>query len=129
MDLKLINKNAIVCASSQGLGRAAAIDLALEGVNLAICSRDQKKIERTKDEIIKRTGNKVKVFAYEVDLDSPEDIERFYEDATNNLGSIDILINSLNEISNNYVKIDELIIGGENSDWSIEEHEDLVFKN
>ena len=30
---------------------------------------------------------------------------------------------------NNYVKIDELIIGGENSDWSIEEHEDLVFKN
>ena len=43
--------------------------------------------------------------------------------------SIDILINALNEISNNYVKIDELIIGGENSDWSIEEHEDLVFKN
>ena len=77
MDLKLINKNAIVCASSQGLGKAAAIDLALEGVNLAICSRDQKKIERTKDEIIKRTGNKVKVFAYEVDLDSPADIERF----------------------------------------------------
>ena len=30
--------------------------------------------------------------------------------------SIDILINALNEISNNYVKIDELIIGGENSD-------------
>jgi len=27
------------------------------------------------------------------------------------------------------VKIDELIIGGENSDWSIEEHEDLVFKD
>ena len=29
--------------------------------------------------------------------------------------SIDILINSLNEISNNYVKIEELIIGGENN--------------
>ena len=43
--------------------------------------------------------------------------------------SIDILINSLNEISKNYVKIDEFIIGGENSDWTIEEHEDLVFKN
>ena len=43
--------------------------------------------------------------------------------------SIDILINALNEISNNYVKIDELIIGGANSDWSIDEHEDLVFKN
>ena len=43
--------------------------------------------------------------------------------------SIDILINSLDEISNNYVKIDELIIGGENSDWVIEEHPDLIFRN
>ena len=43
--------------------------------------------------------------------------------------SIDILINSLNEISNNYVKIEELIIGGENNDWAIEEHDDLVFKD
>ena len=39
------------------------------------------------------------------------------------------IINSLNEISNNYVKIEELIIGGENNDWAIEEHEDLVFKD
>ena len=43
--------------------------------------------------------------------------------------AIDILINSLNEISNNYVKIEELIIGGQNNDWAIEEHEDLVFKD
>ena len=43
--------------------------------------------------------------------------------------SIDILINSLNEISNNYVKIDELTIGGANNDWAIEEHEDLIFKD
>jgi len=27
------------------------------------------------------------------------------------------------------VKIEELIIGGENNDWAIEEHEDLVFKD
>ena len=94
MDLKLINKNAIVCASSQGLGKAAAIDLALEGVNLAICSRDQKKIDKTKDEIIERTENKVKVFAYKVDLNLPNDIKKFYEEATNNLGSIDILVNN-----------------------------------
>ena len=94
MDLKLINKNAIVCASSQGLGKAAAIDLALEGVNLAICSRDQKKIDKTKDEIIERTENKVKVFAYKADLNLPNDIKKFYEEATNNLGSIDILVNN-----------------------------------
>ena len=39
MNLGLKKKNAIVCASSQGLGKAAALDLAKEGVHLAICSR------------------------------------------------------------------------------------------
>ena len=63
MDLKLNNKNAIVCASSQGLGKAAALDLANEGVNLAICSRDQAKIDKTKEEILKETDNKVKVLS------------------------------------------------------------------
>ena len=54
---------------------------------------------------------------------------RFWVDfGTSDSISIDILINSLNEISNKYVKIDELIIGGENSEWEIEEPEDLVFK-
>ena len=43
--------------------------------------------------------------------------------------SIDVLINSLNQVSNDYVKIDQLIIGGENSDWIIEEHPDLIFKS
>ena len=38
-------------------------------------------------------------------------------------------IRDRNEISNNYVKIEDLIIGGENDDWAIEEHEDLVFKD
>ena len=63
MKLNLINKNAIVCASSQGLGKAAALDLAHEGVNLAICSRDQEKINKAKEEILEATDNKIKVIA------------------------------------------------------------------
>ena len=43
--------------------------------------------------------------------------------------SIDILINALNQFSNDYVEISDLIIGGENEDWQIEEHPDLIFKN
>ncbi len=51
MDLSIKGKNAIVCASSQGLGKSAAIDLAKEGVNLVICSRNKNKINLIKDEI------------------------------------------------------------------------------
>ena len=94
MDLNLKNKNAIVCASSQGLGKAAAIDLALEGVNLVICSRDQDKIDKTKAEILKRTNNQIKVIALKANLNSSEQIETLYEEALNSLGSIDILVNN-----------------------------------
>ena len=43
--------------------------------------------------------------------------------------SIDILINALNQVSTDYVKIEELIIGGENSDWVVEDHPDSIFNN
>jgi len=43
--------------------------------------------------------------------------------------SIDILINALHQVSIDYVKIAELIIGGENSDWSVEDHPDSIFNN
>ena len=94
MNLNLKNKNAIVCASSQGLGKAAALDLAEEGVNLAICSRDQDKINKVKEEIHQKTKSEIKVIALMVDLDSPDEIQAFYKQVENDLGSVDILVNN-----------------------------------
>ena len=94
MNLNLNNKNAIVCASSQGLGRAAALDLAEEGVNLAICSRDQDKINKVKEEIHQKINGEIKVLALKVDLDSPDEIQAFYKQVENDLGSVDILVNN-----------------------------------
>ena len=37
MDLGIKNKVALVTAASQGLGKASALELAKEGVRLAIC--------------------------------------------------------------------------------------------
>ena len=94
MKLNLKNKNAIVCASSQGLGKAAALDLAEEGVNLAICSRDQDKINKVKEEIHQKINSEIKVLALKVDLDSPDEIQAFYKQVENDLGSVDILVNN-----------------------------------
>ena len=94
MNLNLKNKNAIVCASSQGLGKAAALDLAEEGVNLAICSRDQDKINKVKEEIHQKINSEIKVIALQVDLDSPDEIQAFYRQVENDLGSVDILVNN-----------------------------------
>ena len=94
MNLNLKNKNAIVCASSQGLGKAAALDLAEEGVNLAICSRDQDKINKVKEEIHQKINSEIKVIALQVDLDSPDEIQAFYKQVENDLGTVDILVNN-----------------------------------
>lgn len=94
MNLNLKNKNAIVCASSQGLGKAAALDLAEEGVNLAICSRDQDKINKVKEEIHQKINSEIKVIALQVNLDSPDEIQAFYKQVENDLGSVDILVNN-----------------------------------
>ena len=41
MDMGLKGKNAIICASSRGLGKGCAKALASEGVDLVINGRDQ----------------------------------------------------------------------------------------
>ena len=92
MDLSIKGKNAIVCASSQGLGKSAALDLAKEGVNIAICSRNKDKINLVKEEI-EQTSD-VKVVAIEADLSSEKDISALFQEAKKELKTIDILINN-----------------------------------
>jgi len=92
MDLSIKGKNAIVCASSQGLGKSAAVDLAKEGVNLTICSRNKEKIHLVKNEIEEISD--VKIVAIEADLSSEKDINNLYKEAKKELKTIDILINN-----------------------------------
>ena len=46
MDLGIKGKKAIVCAASKGLGRACAMSLAREGVDLVITARTAADLER-----------------------------------------------------------------------------------
>jgi 3-oxoacyl-[acyl-carrier protein] reductase len=51
MDLGIAGRTAIVCASSQGLGRACAEALVVEGVAVVINGRDAAKLATTADEL------------------------------------------------------------------------------
>ena len=75
MDLRIKGKVAVVTASSKGLGKAAAEALAAEGVNLAICSRDEKRITETAEYLKKKY--KVDVLAAVCDVSDKTSIESF----------------------------------------------------
>ncbi len=51
MDLGIAGRHAIVCASSQGLGKACAMALAQEGVNVLINSRNQESVSAAAEDI------------------------------------------------------------------------------
>jgi len=74
MDLELRGKRALVGGASRGLGKACALRLACEGVNLAICSRDAHAIESAAAEI--RAAHRVEVLPISVDQSRAADIER-----------------------------------------------------
>jgi 3-oxoacyl-[acyl-carrier protein] reductase len=70
MDLGIRGKKAVVCASSQGLGRGCAIVLAQEGVDLVINGRTIAPLEATAAMIRRETG--VSVTAVAADITMPE---------------------------------------------------------
>lgn len=70
MDLGIKGKKAIVCAASKGLGRACAMSLAREGVDLVITARTAADLERTADEIRKETGVKVTAVPGDITTDA-----------------------------------------------------------
>lgn len=58
MNLNLENKNALVCGSTSGIGKAIAIELAKQGATITLLARDEKKLQEVLKELPKSTiGN------------------------------------------------------------------------
>lgn len=70
MDLGIAGRSAIVCASSRGLGRACAVELARAGVRLLVNGRDADRLDKVRKEIAAETG--AEVLAVAADLTTEE---------------------------------------------------------
>ena len=58
MNIDLSGKHAMVCGSTQGIGKAIAIELALLGADVTLVARDEKKLLQVKKELPVKMGQK-----------------------------------------------------------------------
>lgn len=90
MDFGLKNKIAFVAASSQGLGKAVALELALEGASVIINGRNKETLEETKKDIEDKSNTKVLAIAG--DLAVADQRDNVIQEALKSFNHIDILV-------------------------------------
>ena len=90
MDFGLKGKNALVVASSKGIGRAVAEGLLREGCNVAVCSRSRENLENSFKE--NRYNNNPLLIT--CDINKVENIADAVKTIEDSFGGIDILVNN-----------------------------------
>jgi len=113
MDLQLKGKNAIITGGSKGIGRSIALNLAEEGVNVAICARGKEALKSTEKELLKKG---IKVIALPCDIGKTKHLETFLDKVKDKFGTIDILVNNVSALS----------LGDDYSDWENSVNIDLL---
>ena len=76
MNLELKNKNALVCGSTQGIGKATAILLAEEGANVTLIARNEDKLKA----VLAELPNNNQCHSYLVaDFSNPNELKKILE--------------------------------------------------
>lgn len=90
MDLGLHDKVAVVLASSDGLGKAAAQAMLAEGARVAICGRNQERLRSAHDELVRQAKGRVK--AETVDVTDSDRLVAFLNAVRRDWDGVDILV-------------------------------------
>lgn len=90
MNLGLKDRSVIVCASSEGIARAAAEKFAEEGARLALCSRDENKLNAAAQAI--RSRYNTEVLAQPLDITDPLAVAQFVAHVAAQFDGIDVCV-------------------------------------
>jgi NAD(P)-dependent dehydrogenase (short-subunit alcohol dehydrogenase family) len=89
--MKLKNLNALITGGSQGLGKAIAEHFLREGANVVICSRGEKELFATRDELARKFPAK-RVLAKTCDVSNETQVNELVAFALHEIGSLNALV-------------------------------------
>lgn len=92
MNLNLNNKTALVCGSTQGIGKAAAIELAALGANVVLCARNAATLEAVKNELPLTDLQRHAILV--ADFSKPDELKNTIQTFIKNSSPIHILVNN-----------------------------------
>jgi 3-oxoacyl-[acyl-carrier protein] reductase len=90
VNLGLKNRSVIVAASSEGIARSAAEKFAAEGARVAMCSRDEKKLNAAASKI--RDSYDARVLAEPLDVTDAAAVEAFVAHVAQEFGGVDVCV-------------------------------------
>ena len=94
------NKNALITGASKGIGRAISIELAKQGVNVAInYNKSKKEAEKISNELINEYN--VKSIILRGDVSNKDDCSLIVQESISTFGTLDILVNNAGIIDDN----------------------------
>ncbi|CAL2044245.1 unnamed protein product [Caenorhabditis brenneri] len=91
---RFTGKVALVTGSSNGIGRAAAILFAQDGAKVTITGRNARRLEETRQEILKSGIPESHVLAVACDLGSEQGQDELINSTIKKFGRLDILVNN-----------------------------------
>lgn len=91
MDLGLDGRRAIVTGGSRGIGKQVALQLALEGADVAIAARDQARLDAAANELNAASGRRI--VGVTVDTRDDDSVRHLAARVVSELGGVDILVN------------------------------------
>jgi 3-oxoacyl-[acyl-carrier protein] reductase len=92
MNLDLKNKRALVCGSTQGIGKAVAVELALLGANVTLLARNEEALKKTKAELNTDKGQQHSYLV--ADFSKPDEVKNIVTQYVERHGAVNILINN-----------------------------------
>lgn len=87
-------ENVLITGASKGMGRAIAIAFAKQGLNIAVCSRNNKELLLLQDEL-QKTNPGIRIVASQADCSIKEQVVAFAAMAEQELGFISVIVNNV----------------------------------